>query len=94
MSGSKQYSALVRVVGKFDEDGRWTLTSPDLPGFLLRGSSLDMLFNHTPESIRMLYELNYGMRVTVSQAVSVDQLAHPESIKPGPEATFAAVPVI
>ena len=93
MSGSKQYSALVRVIGTLDEDARWTLTSPDLPGFLLRGSSLDKLFSHTPESIRMLYELNYGMRVAISQAVSVEQLAHPESIKPGSEATFAAIPV-
>lgn len=73
MTASANYSSVVHVLAERDPDERWTLTSPDLPGFLLRGIDKSRLLAAAPEAIRMLFLLNYKTEVQVFPALPAEQ---------------------
>lgn len=63
---SSSYTTLINISLEHDKQGLWVLTSKDLPGLLLAGKELENLFNDVPNAIKLLYQVNYGMNVSVT----------------------------
>lgn len=72
---STNYSTVIQVDVDMKPDGLYVLTSKDLPGLLLAGDNVDDLYCDTPDVIKGLYKLNYGMDVEVRRLVEPDELA-------------------
>lgn len=64
---SDKYERLIRAEINFAE-GLWTLISCDLPGLLLANADLEAVLDDAPDAIKLLFQLNYGMTVTVHSA--------------------------
>lgn len=82
MTASASYSTVVNVIAELDPDERWTLISPDLPGFLLRGMDKAKLFAAAPEAIKSLFLLNYHMKVQVLPSVPPEKAMESKRIEP------------
>lgn len=69
------YSCVIQVREKLKEGGYWSVTSKDLPGLFLGGTDIDAIREEVPEAIRLLFELNYGMKVDVRRNTDVAAIA-------------------
>ena len=61
------YVTVIRVSEEFKE-GSWMITSDNLPGLFLAGGDLPAIRKNVPDAIKLLYKLNYGMKVEVCAA--------------------------
>lgn len=93
MNASANYSALIRINAAYEDDGRWTLTSADLPGFLMRGTNRDSLLLSAPKVIEKFFELNFKILVQVLPAISAEELLHANTNIPTEVSAFTALPV-
>ncbi|MFH0342350.1 MAG: hypothetical protein ACHBNF_09525 [Chromatiales bacterium] len=83
-------SFLVEIQERFGEGAFWTITSKHLPGLFLGGQDLDALRKDLPEAIRLLFLLNYKMKVEVRFLITdLSELEHSRPSKP----LFAAFPL-
>ncbi len=90
---SSNYAGIVNITVD-NREGFWLLTSEDLPGFLLCGEDLNALGRDTPNVIKGLFRLNYGMEVEVVAATGAKALAEarrtPSTV---PSSKWVATPV-
>lgn len=78
-----KYEWLVRTEINF-ADSLWTLTSCDLPGLLLAHEDINTLLDDVPDAIKLLVELNYGVKLdrVVPVSPAVDMAAQQRSFTP------------
>ena len=97
MSATASYSCLIRVEEEHhtdEEDEFWTLTSEDLPGFLLGGRDIESLRADIPVAIRAIFKHNYDMEVNVLRVTEPQNIAQniPEADLAPPKA-WTAIPL-
>lgn len=66
--GNSSYVQVVNVQCIRQDGGYWVVSSDELPGLLLCGKVLKKLIEDVPNSIRLLFKLNYKMEVDIIAA--------------------------
>lgn len=68
------YSTTVCIREDRRPEGYWTLTSKELPGFMLTGKDLAALRADTPAVLKSFFRLNYQIEMDVRPIVSPSAL--------------------